>query len=290
MGRSKLYLEYSQTFDNPSLVSLLASSLLGKPITQITYIHNFGDLTFAKATNKKAIEMLLLGIHLFQDNYPERTKIALQINTSIYYNMMFPILKKIVASELLNKVHALGTEGWEESLLKHIDADQLPAFLGGNRTDPDGNPLCYSFVVHPRDVPEYYYLKKSEKKLSSSPGVKKLTITRFSKVELTFEVTEPNSFLVWEFETKYRDIAFAVYFQENSLKQSKPVEILPKQRLDTYYEPETGIYKCIKAGTYIVVFDNSYSWIHSKEIYYKISIKGFDEIEGSDEKTNALIM
>ncbi|GBN23426.1 hypothetical protein AVEN_47379-1, partial [Araneus ventricosus] len=33
-------------------------------------------------------------------------------------------------------------DGWREELLKWIDADVLPAFLGGNKTDPDGNPEC----------------------------------------------------------------------------------------------------------------------------------------------------
>ncbi|GFX13407.1 SEC14-like protein 4 [Trichonephila clavipes] len=139
---------------------------------------------------------------------------------------------------------------------------------------------CVAAIVHPKEVPKHYYLQKSEKTLSTLPGVKKLSITRFSKVELTFEVMEPNSYLEWEFETKDRDIAFAVYFQEKTSKQSKPIEILPKQRIDTYYEPETGMYKCQKAGTYIVVFDNSYSWLRPKEIYYKLNVRGSQEIEG----------
>ncbi|GFU80672.1 hypothetical protein TNCV_1549391 [Trichonephila clavipes] len=36
-------------------------------------------------------------------------------------------------------------EGWKEDLLQIVDADVLPAFLGGNRTDPDGDPMCKSF-------------------------------------------------------------------------------------------------------------------------------------------------
>lgn len=40
----------------------------------------------------------------------------------------------------------LFTDDYKEDLLKIIDPDVLPAFLGGSRTDPDGNPLCLSFV------------------------------------------------------------------------------------------------------------------------------------------------
>ena len=35
---------------------------------------------------------------------------------------------------------------YKKELLKHIDADQLPAFLGGDKKDPNGDPRCPSIV------------------------------------------------------------------------------------------------------------------------------------------------
>lgn len=40
----------------------------------------------------------------------------------------------------------LFSESYKKDLLEIIDEDVLPGFLGGSRTDPDGNPLCKSFV------------------------------------------------------------------------------------------------------------------------------------------------
>lgn len=37
-------------------------------------------------------------------------------------------------------------DSYKEDLLEVIGADVLPAFLGGNRTDPDGNPMCHTIV------------------------------------------------------------------------------------------------------------------------------------------------
>lgn len=37
-------------------------------------------------------------------------------------------------------------DGYKEALLELVDADVLPAFLGGNKTDPDGNPNCHQTV------------------------------------------------------------------------------------------------------------------------------------------------
>lgn len=35
---------------------------------------------------------------------------------------------------------------FQSTLLKYIDAEELPAFLGGKKTDPDGNPRCETIV------------------------------------------------------------------------------------------------------------------------------------------------
>lgn len=45
----------------------------------------------------------------------------------------------------LNNV-CLFAGNWHEVLQKHIDPDELPAFYGGNLTDPDGDPRCKTMV------------------------------------------------------------------------------------------------------------------------------------------------
>ena len=35
---------------------------------------------------------------------------------------------------------------YKETLFEHVAPEQLPAFLGGNLKDPDGNPRCPSRV------------------------------------------------------------------------------------------------------------------------------------------------
>ncbi|GFS49419.1 SEC14-like protein 2, partial [Trichonephila inaurata madagascariensis] len=128
-------------------------------------------------------------------------------------------------------------------------------------------------IVHGCKIPEKYYLCNYEKKLSKAEGVEKFTVTRFSKQERSFEIKQVGSYLEWEFETKSKDIGFGLYFKDKSAKESKKVELVPKQRIDTCYEPEKGLFKCQKVGTYILVFDNSYSWIHSKDVYFRARIK-----------------
>ncbi|GFU07698.1 retinal-binding protein [Nephila pilipes] len=168
---------------------------------------------------------------------------------SIYFYMGFSVLKTFIAAPSLEKVKIYASEGWKEALLELIDADELPKFLGGNKTDPDGNPLCKTFIKHGQKVPKSYYLCNTEKKLSLAADVLKITITRFSKEEISFEVTVAGTYLEWEFETKNKDICFSLSFRKHAFDE--PVTIVPKQRIDTYYEPEKGLFKCDEVGTYL---------------------------------------
>ncbi|GFT49348.1 SEC14-like protein 2 [Nephila pilipes] len=172
---------------------------------------------------------------------------------------------------VLHDVTKCGCNDWKEDLLELVDADVLPKFLGGTKTDPDGNPLCKTFIKHGQKIPETYYLCNTKKKLSAAADVEKIIVTRFSKKEISFEVTEAGSYLEWEFETQDKDIGFSLNFRRNAFEE--PDALVPKQRIDTCYKPEKGLFKCNEIGMYTLVFDNSYSWIHPKEIYYRARLR-----------------
>ncbi|XP_015906514.1 SEC14-like protein 2 isoform X2 [Parasteatoda tepidariorum] len=244
----------------------------GKFNTKVVYIYDFDQLTFSMATNKTVVEMLITWVTMYQDNYPERIKAIYVINAQFYFTLLFSALKFFVASAVLKKVYFYGTEGWKEDLQEIISPEILPAFLGGKRTDPDGNPLCKSFIVHGQTVPERYYLSNLRRSIQTEPGVKTLHVTRNKSCSVEFQVDESGSYLEWEFETKSKDIGFAVYFKDERRNDAELKEIVPKLRICTLFEPETGIYKCERTGSYHLVFDNSYSWMFSKEIYYKASV------------------
>jgi len=246
------------------------SKKIGKYVDKWTMILNFDNLSFAVATHKETLELLGNLIVMYEANYPERLKVAYFLNASIYFTMAFAVVKHFLSERTYRKIKIFGREGWREEILKIVDPEVLPAFLGGNRTDPDGNPLCLSVVTHGGTVPEKYFIKKTDT-LANKQGVEKLTVTRMSKTQLTLNVLEAGSYIEWEFETKVRDIGFALYYKQSHL-DTKLKDIIPKQRIDTAMSSETGMYKCTKPGIYVIEFDNSYSWLFGKEIYYKVSV------------------
>ncbi|GBL93177.1 hypothetical protein AVEN_25160-1, partial [Araneus ventricosus] len=88
---------------------------------------------------------MLLAVTVFQDNYPERINAVYVINGSIYFSMVWSVVKQFLAPAVIKKFIIYGTDKWREDLLKIIDPSELPAFIGGTRTDPDGNPRCNTF-------------------------------------------------------------------------------------------------------------------------------------------------
>lgn len=243
----------------------------GKYIDKWTMVLNFENLPFSVATHKETLEVIGQLITMYEAHYPERLKVAYFINSSIFFTIAFEVVKRFLSEATYKKINFFGKEGFTEALLKVIDPEVLPAFLGGNRTDPDGNPMCNTYLTQGGQVPEKYYTNKKESTLANVPGVKKLTVTRLSKNQIKLDITESGSHIEWEFETKSGDIGFSLLYKRDNY-DNRIEELIPKTRVDTNMSSETGIFKCNKLGIYIIEFDNTYSWIYQKEIYYKVSV------------------
>ncbi|GFW93983.1 SEC14-like protein 2 [Trichonephila clavipes] len=219
------------------------------PYPSTLHIFDMEGLTFANATDKKGIEYMILGLTIFQNHYPVLIGSVYVINISSYFMIPCSIVKSCLSPASLEKIHLMGTDDWKEALLRVIDADVLPGFLGGTRTDPDGNSLCKTIVIPGGKIDDKYYIHKSKNSLVNSPGAKKLVLARASFSEIELEIEEDGSLIEWEFETKTRDIGFGVYYKKIENGEEQMVELVPLLRIDTEDYSETGVYRCENAGT-----------------------------------------
>lgn len=258
-----------QTTERELLFLRKQSAKAGKELPGSVYILDFKDVPFSVATDKKALEHAIYLAKMYQDNYPEMLKSAYAINISTYFTLIFNIIKVFLAASIIKKTYFCSKDDFKTKLLNAIDADELPGFLGGNKTDPDGNPMCLTFVNHAGKVLPKYFANKRTISFSKVEGVKKLIIPRSSFSEVKVEISEPGLVIEWEFEIKSKDIGFGLYFEDAGKEM---VDIVSVQRIDTEEFSETGCHKCEKAGTYVLLFDNSYSWMRSKELYYRILV------------------
>lgn len=247
------------------------SKKFGKRIDKVVYIVDLEGVGM-KHLWKPAIDVYTELIRIVEANYPETLGRAYVINAPAILPILYNVIKPLLAEYTRSKIHFLG-KNWKEDLLRHIDADQLPVHWGGTCTDPDGDPFCKSQIGLGGTVPKSYYLKNMESDLSQFTT---LTVNRGSSAQVEVKVDEPGSIFSWSFLTQNNDIGFGIYRSKEGAgsrcKIEEMEEIVEYARIDCQTVPETGTVVCNVPGTYIVWFDNSYSWINAKKVYHLFQV------------------
>ena len=91
---------------------------------------------------------------------------------------------------------------------------------------------------------------------------------------LTVRVPKPfdgSTRIVWQFCTEDLDIAFGVDFETKGEDGAVTSEtVLPIMRINANTQVVTGSHTATTAGTWLLRFDNSYSYFRSKTIFYRV--------------------
>lgn len=251
---------------------------LGQPVNQQCCVFDLDNFSLKHVTWKPAMDVILELVQLYEANYPEFLKCAYVINAPKVFTLAYALIKPFLHEVTLKKIKIFGQSGWKEALRKDIDPDQLPQHWGGSRTDPDGNPKCPSQICLGGEVPKKYYLSLSKSnlsKLTENDNLSSITLSKGGKKRLKYEVKKPGSHLRWEFRTEDFDIGFGV-----SRKQKKGEEevLVPVQRVNSQLVTEEGYLVCTEPGTYVVTFDNEFSYVRSKKVLYSVSVVKPDDL------------
>ena len=235
---------------------------LQKPIEGMTVIVDLDNVGPSLLWGP-AMQMIAHMGKVTQDNYPEVVKRSFIVNAPRIFPLLWRMIRPLLSEDMKRKVCILGSD-YKKELLQHIDADQLPAFLGGSMTDPDGDPMCPSRICKGGKVPEEYFLEE----LLSTDRMQTVSVPRSDKLELRYQVQQKGSLLRWEFKTDGYDIGFGVFYEGVDGR----VPVITAERVSSHLLPEDGAHTCHKLGPYVLVFDNSYSWARSKSIRYNVEI------------------
>jgi len=166
---------------------------------------------------------------------------------------------------------------WRDAILQDVDADQFPAHYGGSLSDPDGDPRCVTMMNNMGGiVPKSWYFSDASNKKNNS-NKKNLLVSYAGKEKLEVDVKVPGSSIRWEFYSEEGDIAFSVYQRCKGVK----IPVVPKDRVDSHIAAEEGEIR-VDPGQYVVEFDNSYSYLRSKTIWYAVWVDSF-----GDKRTSA---
>jgi hypothetical protein len=244
----------------------------GKRIDKCDFIVDM-DGVGLKHLWKPAVDVMHELLSVVEANYPERLQICYVINAPsilpIFYNMIKPFLAEYTRT----KIRILGSN-WKQDLLKDIDADQLPVHWGGTRTDPDGDPFCKSQICIGGPVPESYRLKNAAEANIDMSQFTTVTIARGQSLQLDFQVVKKGSLLRWNFWTTDNDLGFGIYRRKDDSKQKveEMEEVVSPSRVNCHIVPEADSIVCDVVGTYVVRFDNTYSWVNAKKVSYFIEV------------------
>jgi len=244
---------------------------IGKLDEKTTFILDFNGFNLKQFYDKSVINAGIQLITMYQDNYPETLKAAYLINVPSYFSWIFNLFKPFLNSVTLSKIRIYKNDEWQDDLFKVLDKKQVPAFMGGELTDPDGNPKCHTMINWDSKIPTSYYLKQNRQRGGEDdPSMKAVTIQQRSSLDVPVEVDTAGSVLKWVFRTKDYNIKFGLFYRH---KKNQLEELIPLESVDCQLLPEENEYICERTGTYMLHFDNSYSWLTTKHLWYKVDVE-----------------
>lgn len=186
------------------------------------------------------------------------------------------IMKYLFDENLKSKFQFITSADWRDRLLEHIEAEHLPAYLGGSLRDPDD--YCSAVLGVGGVVPETLY-RTSDDSFSS------VVIPAGKNHRIEAVVNSPGSIISWEFSTKEHDIKFGAFFagasgggrgtegEGGEAKVGEKVDVIEATRVPgASKEVISGELIAEKAGLYILEWDNGYSYIRSKTLLYKYEV------------------
>nr|XP_050024460.1 SEC14-like protein 2 isoform X1 [Dermacentor andersoni] len=251
-----------------------ASRKLGQSIDTQYIIVDLEGFSIRQLYSWQVIELLTDLLKKYEANYPESLEKGFVINAPNFFPVLWKIVRPFLTQRTVDKVAIYAKDGWKDDLVKYVDLTKLPVQWGGSLTGPDGDPRCPHLVCPGGEVPDEYRKDLASKQLWGRQGVQQLSVERRDRFELAVLVEQAGSRLIWTFQTAKGDLAFGLRFRPSlpcgagGEEQLLEVERVPSCSLI----PEHGSHVCTRPGTYLLQFDNSFSWLNSKVVAYEVKI------------------
>lgn len=204
-------------------------------------------------------------IRMYEEEFPNLRKRIIVVNAPMIFPIIFALIKPFLSQATKDKVKVLGSD-WKESLLKYIDKDSLPEYYGGTCKEENGSPKCEQYICYGGEVPKSHYVTENV----NFDSFETITVKAGSKATIAHEVKIANSKIKYQFITSDYNIEFSVDLETEG---GENVNIYPKTKKASHLIMEEGEMTCKQTGNYLFTFDNSYSWIRGKEVFYMIKVE-----------------
>jgi hypothetical protein len=223
----------------------------GKAVTELIVVENMKGLGF-RHLGSQVMDMMKALLAVDQANYPELLHAMLIINAPSIVQIGFRLLRPFIDEVTLSKIQIHGA-GWKtaESFLAIVPVDVLPPEWGGE------HPTMHWSQSGSLEAEED----------DDDANATDLAIGASAKVVHELAVEQDGSSLFYEFEVKSHDIGFEV---EIVVGNKKPKVLVAAARYST---PQGGAVHGLAKGRLLLTFDNSYSYITSKEVRLTATVR-----------------
>lgn len=272
-----------------SKVGFEQSKTKGVLARQFVVICDMTDFNIKQYAWRPAAELIISLVKNYELHYPETLKICYIINAPKVFSVAFNFIKKFMDDYTRSKICIFnhGSAKWQKLLFEHLDPKIFPKYYGGELTDEDGDPKCKSKICWGGKVPEEMYTKRDDK--NNNANYIDTVIEKGKKLKIELNCDIAGSVLSWDFSTIDHDIRFGIKSVDNKTGESHSE--VPLTRVISNEMDEAGYITCRGGTKYVVVFDNSYSYLRSKKLKYCVEItppleeleKGADDINDQIE-------
>jgi len=191
-------------------------------------------------------------------NHPETLMKAIVINAPSFFPMVWAIAKQAMPANTREKV-VICSGSYQDTLDGWIAKDNMPVKYGGTRA----NEEFYRHVQPEMVIPESLFVQGSPES-----AMNEVWVGRGSLFNLDLEVESKRARITWEWRSEGCDIMFGIWRKVGGSLE----EVTPMERKDSHLHPEIGEIQLQEAGTYVLQWDNTESWITSKKVLYDVNV------------------
>ncbi|XP_059164051.1 SEC14-like protein 3 [Physella acuta] len=200
-------------------------------------------------------------IEMLQDFYPGLVKEVLIIRPHQLYPEIYLALRPYMKRPTLGLIKVLGTN-YLRYLESRIEKHEIPAYLGGYKCDPDGNPLCRTHIKWREAVPTWMYMTDPN---LQAHGREYLIQAGLREVD-EYHVPLAHSVMTWQFTVINQPIILSIY-----LNKVEERSCLVKHKCLTMDSPHrNGSIVCRVPGRYLFVMDNCRNYTTWARVFCKV--------------------
>ncbi|XP_065898386.1 SEC14-like protein 5 isoform X2 [Dysidea avara] len=183
-------------------------------------------------------------------NYPETVAHMLVVRAPRVFPLLWQLVSCFFDPNTRKKIIVYGGNDYQDTggLRDYITPECIPDFLGGS---------CQSQLPKPGLVPKELYgsCEHSDEDWGLDALYQRATVTKGSPHEMMVKVTEPNSFIAWEFDVIIGEVLFCLLRAKSAdataaTASASKVSIVLEPHNHREGESIQGSFECPEAGTY----------------------------------------